>query len=240
MITPRYEYDKIPRETVDGTRHYCLPDGSKVASVTSILEATKSQESRDALAAWRRNVGDRRAQEITTAAANRGTRMHSYLEHYIKTDDIKEFPSNPFAQPSWFMSAEIILNGLGQVGEFWGCEVPVYHSGLYAGTTDCIGTWHGEPAIIDFKQSNKVKQRAWIDDYFIQLTAYGQAHDHMHGTNISTGVILMCVQPTMLSDGTWSTPQYLEFVIQGDEYRSWADQWISRVDQYYHRDKYKT
>jgi hypothetical protein len=41
--------------------------------------------------------------------------------------------------PSWFMAAEVILKGLSNVDEFWGSEVPVYYSGLYAGTTDCVG-----------------------------------------------------------------------------------------------------
>jgi hypothetical protein len=36
------------------------------------------------------------------------------------------------------MAAEIILKGLSQVDEFWGVEVPVYYSGLYAGTTDWL------------------------------------------------------------------------------------------------------
>ena len=32
-------------------------------------------------------------------------------------------------------------------------------------------------AIIDFKQTNKPKKREWIEDYCLQLAAYGMAHD---------------------------------------------------------------
>jgi genome maintenance exonuclease 1 len=131
------------------------------------------------------------------------------------------------------MAAEIILKGLVQVDEFWGSEVPVYYSGLYAGTTDCIGQWKGKPAIIDFKQSNKVKKREWIGDYFIQLAAYAQAHNDTHGTTIDTGAILMAVQPKLLEDQTYSTPEYLEFVIEGDEFAYWTDEWNKRVELYY-------
>jgi hypothetical protein len=233
MITPRYNYTLLDRTTIDGKRHYCLPDGSKVPSVTTILDRTKPAEAREALARWRKSVGEQRAQEITTEAANRGTRMHTYLEHYVLNSDMKPLPSNPFAHPSWFMAAEVILQGLPNADEFWGTEVPVYYSGLYAGTTDLVGTWKGRPAIMDFKQSNKVKKREYITDYFLQLAAYAAAHNEMHGTNIDTGVILMAVQPQLLADGSYDKPQYLEFVVEGDEFAYWADEWMKRVELYY-------
>ena len=77
MITQRYNYAPLDRATIDNKRHYCLPDGSKVPSVTTILDRTKPEEKRQALANWRKRVGDQQAQQITTEAANRGTRMHS-------------------------------------------------------------------------------------------------------------------------------------------------------------------
>lgn len=233
MITTRYNYTPLDRTTIDGKRHYCLPDGSKVPSVTTILDRTKPAEDREALARWRKSVGEKKAQEITTEAASRGTRMHTYLEHYVLTSDMKPLPSNPFAQPSWFMAAEVILQGLPHADEFWGTEVPVYYSGLYAGTTDLVGTWQGQPAIMDFKQSNKIKKREYIGDYFLQLAAYAAAHNETHGTTINTGVILMAVQPKLLEDGSLDQPQYLEFVIEGDEFAHWNDQWMKRVELYY-------
>lgn len=233
MITQRYNYVPLSRETLEGKRHYCLPDGKKVPSVTTILDKTKPQKDRDALANWKKAVGEKKAQEITTEAANRGTRMHSYLETYVMMDTLKSLPSNPFAHPSWFMAAQIILQGLVHADEFWGTEVPVYYSGLYAGTTDLVGLWKGKPAIIDFKQSNKVKKREYITDYFLQLAAYALAHDEMTGTNIEQGVILMAVQPKMLEDQSYSIPQYLEFVVEGEEFAFWKNEWIKRVELYY-------
>jgi genome maintenance exonuclease 1 len=233
MIKSPYNYTPMSRTTIDGKRHYALPDGSAVPSVTTILDRTKSEESKQALENWRKAIGHERAQAITTEAANRGTRMHSYLEAYIMTDDMKPLPTNPYAHPSWFMAAEVILNGLQKVDEFWGSEVPVYYSGLYAGTTDCVGVHQGASAIIDFKQSNKVKKREHIGDYFIQLAAYAAAHNDTHGTAINKGVIMMAVQPKLQPDQTYSTPQYLEFVIEGDEFTHWHNEWMKRVEQYY-------
>ena len=233
MITPRYDYTPLDRTTIDGKRHYCLPDGSKVPSVTTILDRTKPQEKRQALENWKKAVGEKRAQEITTEAANRGTRMHAYLETYIMSGDMKPLPSNPFAHPSWFMAAEVILRGLQHVDEFWGVEVPLYYSGLYAGTTDLMGVWKGRPAIMDFKQTNRPKKREWIEDYFLQLAAYAAAHNDMHGTNIQDGVILMACQPKLLPDGTYSTPEYLEFEVNATEFAHWSDEWMKRVELYY-------
>lgn len=233
MIVSRYNYQSLDRTTMEGKRHYCLPSGERVPSVTTILDRTKPQEARQALQEWKNRVGEKRAQEITTEAANRGTRMHTYLERYIKTDDIGDFPSNPFAQPSWFMAAEVILRGLGNADEFWGCEVPLYYPGLYAGTTDCVGTWKGEPAILDFKQTNRPKKQEWIDDYFLQLAAYAAAHNEVHGTDIRTGVILMCVKPPEIAPGEWGDPQYQEFVLEPRNFDHWHQRWIERVEQYY-------
>lgn len=233
MITQRYNYAPLSRTTIEGKRHYCLPDGSKVPSVTTILDKTKPAEAREALATWKRRVGEQRAQEITTEAASRGTRMHAYLEHYVLQEDMKPLPGNPYAHPSWFMAAEVILKGLCHVDEFWGVEVPVYYSGLYAGTTDCIGMWKGRPAIMDFKQTNRPKKREWIGDYFLQLAAYAAAHNEMHGTDIRDGVILMACQPKLLEDGTYSTPEYLEFEVKSDEFAYWSNEWMKRVELYY-------
>ena len=229
MIIPKFDYIPLARETLEGKRHYALPDGTRVPSVTTILEKTKPAEAKQALQEWRNRVGHERAQQITTEAANRGTRMHTYLERYVKQDDIGDFPTNPFAQPSWFMAAKVIMEGLCHADEYWGSEVPLYYSGLYAGTTDLVGVWKGAPAIMDFKQSNKVKKREWIDDYFIQLAAYASAHNDTHGTDIKTGVILMCVKPATESDD----PVYQEFVLEPKDFDYWQDQWMRRVELYY-------
>jgi genome maintenance exonuclease 1 len=229
MIIQKYNYAPLSRESVEGKRHYALPDGSRVPSVTTILDRTKPEEAKQKLREWKDRVGHERAQQITTEAANRGTRMHTYLERYIKHDDLGEFPTNPFAQPSWFMAAQVILEGLENVDEYWGCEVPLYYSGLYAGTTDCVGVWKGQPAILDFKQTNKPKKREWIDDYFLQLAAYAAAHNDTHGTQIDTGVILMCARP----ENDTATPEYQEFVLEAKDFQYWSDQWMKRVAKYY-------
>lgn len=224
MIVKKYNYIPISRESINGKRHYCLPDGSKTPSVTTILDATKPLEAKQALQNWRKSVGEARAQEITTEAASRGTRMHKWLENYVINEALGSPGTNPFSKQSHSMADIIINNGLkNNVDEYWGVEVPVYYSGLYAGTTDCIAVWNGNPAIIDFKQTNKPKKREYIQDYFLQLASYSLAHNHMFNTEIKTGVILMCS----------ANNEYQEFVISGDEFEMYTHKWLERVENYY-------
>lgn len=234
MYHEKFQYLPLSRQTVDGSRRYATPDGLKLPSVTTILDATKTEESKQALEQWRKRVGIQKAQAITTEAANRGTRLHSYLENYVKHGTIGERTSNPYSWPSHAMAAVIADKGLIKVNEFWGTEVPLYYPKVYAGTTDCCGIHDGDEAIIDFKQSNKEKKREWIDDYFLQLCAYSEAHNALHGTKIQKGVIMMAVKPDLDKDGLMTgQPKYLEFILDGTEYEKYRVKWWKRVEEYY-------
>ena len=233
MFNERFNYQALPRQTVNGSRMYSTPSGN-LPSVTTILSKTESEEKRQGLAKWRATVGVKKAQEITTEAANRGTRMHSYLEDYIKTGELKQRGSNPFSWPSHAMAQSVIKQGLCNVNEFWGVEVPLYYPEVYAGTTDGAGLHLNSESILDYKQTNRPKKREWIDDYFIQLAAYAEAHNALHGTTISKGVILMCVKPTVDAAGNFTTqPQYQEFVVEGAEFEKYRVKWWEKVEQYY-------
>lgn len=229
MLVEKYNYEKISKNSVDGQRLYSLPDGSAVPSVTTILDRTKPQEKREALANWKKRVGETKAQEIVTEAAGRGTRMHKYLEDYVRNNRVLSDPgTNPYSQQAHSMAKEIINNGLVNAQEIWGIEVPLYVEGLYAGTTDACGIYKNQPSIIDYKQTNKPKKTEWIEDYFLQLCAYGLAHNETHGTDIKQGVILMAVAPT-----TDQKPQFQTWIIQGSDWEHWTNRWLTRVEQYY-------
>lgn len=234
MLKEKYHYQQLDRISENGTRFYVTSNGQKLPSVTSILDRTKPEASRVALAEWRKRVGAERAQQITTEAANRGTRMHTFLEHYVRTGEMRERPSNPFAWPSHAMAQVVVQQGLQNVDEFWGVEIPLYFPGIYAGTTDGCGIHQGQPSILDYKQSNKPKRSEWIEDYRLQLAAYAEAHNEVYGTQICRGVILMCVRPEIDDQGNIVTePQYQEFIVEGAEFERARSAWWHRVEQYY-------
>ena len=223
MITERYDYGSLKRKSVDGRRMYSTPDGLAVPSVTTILDKTKPEQAKKALREWKKRVGETKAAEITKEAAGRGTRMHAWLEQYVKEDRIDEPGSNPYSQQSHKMANIIVEQGLDKMEECWGTEVPLYFPQVYAGTTDCLGVYNGKPAIIDFKQTNKPKKTEWIGDYFMQLCAYAAAHNEVHGTDIQQGVILMCSKDY----------QFQTWVIEGEDFAEYSRQWWSRVGEYY-------
>lgn len=222
-IPNKYTYEPFKRIDTPEGRRYVTPDGEKLPSVTTILSSTTPEEKKKALQEWRNRVGHKQAQAITTEAAGRGTRMHKWIEDFIKTGQIGVPGSNPYSQQSHKMAQSIIYEGLSKCNEFWGTEVSLYFPKIYAGTTDLVGVHDGEPAIMDHKQSNKLKKKEWIDDYFIQLAAYAAAHNEVHGTNIRKGVIFMCTADNI----------YQEFIISGAEFDMWTDRWFERVEQFY-------
>jgi len=222
MITQKFNYTPLDRTTVNGVRYY-LAGGERLPSVTTILDATKSEESRQALQNWRNRVGAQKAQEITTEAAGRGTRMHKWLENYIKTGSTGDPGSNPYSIQSHQMAHNIIQQGLSRCDEFWGTEVGLHFPKIYAGTTDLVGVHEGAEAIMDHKQTNKPKKREWIDDYFVQLLMYATAHNEVHGTSIRKGVIFMCS----------AANEYQEFILEGAEWAEYEKRMWARLEQYY-------
>jgi genome maintenance exonuclease 1 len=132
------------------------------------------------------------------------------------------------------MAKQIIEEAFPSVNEVWGCEVPLYYPGLYAGTTDGAGLHLGEESILDYKQTNKPKKQEWITDYYLQLVAYALAHNEVHGTRIRKGVVLMCVRPEVDQQGNLiSEPQYQEFRLEDKDFDHWEQQWWKRLELYY-------
>jgi len=154
-------------------------------------------------------------------AAARGTSMHTYLEAYIKGTGHMDLTKLGLQANT--MAQRVIEAGLGDLGEVWGTEVTLYYPDLYAGATDVVGIFDGQPAIIDFKQSNKPKRREWIEDYFEQLGAYCMAHNYVYGTKIQSGIILMCTKDFM----------FQKFEVSGREFVRYQHAFLKKVDQYH-------
>jgi genome maintenance exonuclease 1 len=227
MITynPQYNYTPLNRIDSDNGRKYNTPTGN-LPSVTTILSATKSQESKQKLQQWRNRVGDAEATKITNEAANVGTIMHGILEHWVlgKEHD----PGNNVIHRQAKMMAEKVKENISPyISEIWGSEVNLYYPDLYAGTADLVGMWKGKPAILDFKQTNKPKKIEYVTDYYLQLTAYALAHNELYGTNIKEGHILMCSRDL----------DYQQFDLLPDDFSYWEDQFLSKLEEYYNLTK---
>ena len=221
-IVDKYKYPSSTRAKIEGLRHYSI-DGSeqKLPSVTTVLGQTQPKEKQESLERWRQRVGLREAQRVTRDAAIRGTAMHKYLEDLIKGERCLDLTE--IGQQAQTMAEIIVERGLNNVDEVYGIEAVLYYPDLYAGSVDLVGRHNDQVSIIDFKQTNKPKQREWIDDYMLQMAAYGMAHDIIYGTEINKGVIMMCSKDLY----------YQEFVIEGEEFREAKHKFLGRLDEFY-------
>jgi hypothetical protein len=215
-----YDYPRSMRTLIGGKRHYDIRE-EKLPSVTTILSACQSDEKRKSLANWRAKMGADLADKVRDVAAMRGTAMHRYLEAHIDGTGHKDLTA--LGEQAEGMAKQIIESGLKDLEEVWGQEVTLYYPGLYAGATDVVGVFEGQPAIIDFKQSNKPKRREWIEDYFEQLGAYCMAHNYVYGTKIQSGIILMCTKDFL----------FQKFEVSGREFVRYQHAFLKKVDQYH-------
>ena len=217
----RFQYKNCQQmnDPVTRKRVYATPDGERLPSVTTILSATKDMT---ALNEWRDRIGWDKAAQITKEAAGIGTSMHGNLERFLAGLE-RQPGNNPVHVQANKMADIIIQNGLSKVNEVWAMEQSLYFPGLYSGTTDLVGVFEGEPAVMDHKQTNKPKKEEWIDDYKMQLIAYILAHNEVYGTDIKRGVVFMCSRDL----------QYQQFELKPQEFNEYQDKWLAKVEEYY-------
>lgn len=216
--------DPITRKRV-----YQTPDGEKLPSVTTILSSTKDMTK---LNEWKNRIGTEKANQITREAANVGTSVHSNIERFI-VGLPRQPGNNPVHVKANVMADLIIEHGLSDVNEVWAIEQSLYFPGLYSGTTDLVGIYKGNPAVMDYKQSNKPKKQEWIEDYYLQLTAYILAHNEVYGTDICEGHIFMSVRgdDPMKIGGE----QYQQFDLWPKDFKKYQNLWLDKVEEYYNK-----
>lgn len=219
-ITSPIIYQRLQRKDSPAGRKYITPNGGEaLPSVTEILSKTGDKT---ALIEWRKRVGDAEANRISKESTGLGTLVHKHVENYILGEE-RPGGTNEVRVLAKKLSDNIIEKGLVDVSEIWAMEQPLYYPGLYAGTADLIGVFKGNPAIMDHKTSKEVKKEQWVQDYYMQLAAYGLAHNELYGTDIKSGAIFM----------TARNGDYKTFVIDGLKWQEACDNWSRRVDAYY-------
>ena len=219
----KFSYPKSMKSLINGSRHYAV-NQEKLPSVTSILQATQSEEKKASLANWRARVGAVEANRIKNEASSRGTSMNSFLEKYLLGQLNLELLE--IENKSKKMADEIIEQGIkNKLSEIWGTEATLYYPNKYAGTCDAVGVYEGQETIIDFKQSNKPKKEEYVDEYYHQLAAYSLAHNVVYNSNITQGIVLLCTVDNLFQD----------FRIQGEKLEEYQNKFLKKVEQYYHQ-----
>lgn len=164
---------KPARVTINGRRHYNTPfNTGPAASVTTIISETASEANKKKLEMWSKaNPG------VKEAAAERGTAIHSCMEHYLKREEYQV----PEEYQDFWDGMPQVLDLFSEV--LW-AETPILTRHQFALSQDGIGRvwgrddeerpWVGSPDIIgvagnkltlaDLKTSVKPYSRWWPKD----------------------------------------------------------------------------
>ena len=220
-LNTKFNYPKSIRAYYNGQRLYDV-NSEKLPSVTTILNATKSERDKAKLEEWRKRVGAKAADQISKEALSRGSSMHDFLEKFILNQlNLDLLGDNSLEKQ---MADQIIENGLrNDLSEVYGVEATQYYPGKYAGSADLLGVYMGKETILDFKTGNKPRRDEWNDEYYLQLGAYSLAHDKVYGTNINQGVILLCTKDLM----------FQRFIVDSERLKDCQKRFLEKVEQYY-------
>lgn len=188
--------ETIKRVEINGRRFYQVKRGKEILgvfpSVTTVLGGTSDKSGLDA---WRQRVGEEEADRISTLSMNRGTVMHRLIELYkqlngskeerlgelrkllYKDREIKKFDVE-FIEEGWKFFIKFWNNHdqfFDKIEEVLAAEKFLWSikGGGYAGTVDNVSRLVNQRVlIIDYKNSRKPKKDDWIQDYYLQASAY--------------------------------------------------------------------
>ena len=178
---------KTKGKRIDGFRFYNI-DGKNYPSITTVLGIRKTEQ----LNGWREKIGENVANWEMGRAARRGKSFHTLVEQYIKG----ETPSIRDVLPLGLF--KLLKPYIDQIDNIHLLEAIMYSKKLtVAGQVDCVAEYNGKLSVIDFKTANKERQESWIDNYFLQTTAYAHMYEETFGTPIEQIVILIASE-----DGT--------------------------------------
>jgi len=203
----------------NGIRFYEI-DGKSYPSITSILSIRKSE----GLKKWRENIGEAVANFEMRRAAGRGKATHTLVENYLKG----ETPSESGVLPLGLF--RLMKPYLDNIDNIHLIEAIMYSKELtLAGQTDCIAEYRDKLSVIDFKTANKEKIEDWVDNYFLQCTAYAKMYEEIYGKKIEQIVVLIAGE-----DGSMQ-----EWIKNPDDYYPQLQESIKKFYKYYEENSKK-
>ena len=198
-------YDDLETNTSAAGRLYETPEGVKYPSITTVLSIL----SQAGIQAWRKRVGEEEANRISHRASTRGTAVHAIVEDYL--NNVENYKDKYALN---IIDNFLPLKGLldTRIGKIYAQEVALFshHLGV-AGRVDCVAEFDGKISIIDFKTSQKIKPRKYVENYFMQEAAYAVMFEERTGTPITQLVTLIAVdneQPQVFVEhrDDWTKP----------------------------------
>ena len=188
---PINELPPLKAKNVNGKRFYeHLETKEAYPSITSVL----SIRDKKGLHEWRQKVGEEVANHVMIQAANRGTAVHNMVEDYLNNIDLEQVDKykKQFLPRMMF---NVLKPELSKINNIRLQEAQMFSSDYtVAGRVDCIAEYDGVLSIVDFKTSTKEKNEDWIENYFIQGSAYAEMYKEHFGEEITQVVILIVTE----------------------------------------------
>ena len=197
---------------IEGYRFYDI-DGQNYPSVTSILGIRK----KEGLQKWRDSIGEDVANWEMNRAARRGKSFHKLVEQYLNN----ETPSIRDVLPlGLFRLAKPYIDQINNIRLLE--KIMVSPKLTIAGQVDCVAEYNGKLSVIDFKSANKERKEDWIENYFLQCTAYSSMYEETFGEKIEQIVVLLAAEDGTMTAYVKDPQDYIEELVLSIEtfYRS--------------------
>ena len=197
---------------IEGYRFYDI-DGQNYPSVTSVLGIRK----KEGLVKWRESIGEDVANWEMNRAARRGKSFHKLVEQYLNN----ETPSIRDVLPlGLFRLAKPYIDQINNIRLLE--KIMVSPKLTIAGQVDCVAEYNGKLSVIDFKSANKERKEDWIENYFLQCTAYSSMYEETFGEKIEQIVVLLAAEDGTMTAYVKDPQDYMEELVLSIEtfYRS--------------------
>ena len=188
---------------IEGYRFYDI-DGQNYPSVTSVLGIRK----KEGLQKWRDSVGNEVANWEMNRAARRGKSFHKLVEQYLNN----ETPSIRDVLPlGLFRLAKPYIDKIENIRLLE--QIMVSPKLTIAGQVDCVAEYNGKLSVIDFKTANKERIEDWIENYFLQCTAYSSMYEETFGEKIEQIVVLLAAEDGTMTAYVKDPQDYMEELV---------------------------
>lgn len=227
-----------------GNRFYVVTrDGKEVAKLPSVTTVIGCTADKSGLDEWRKRVGEAEADRISKLSMNRGTIMHRLIELYksqtggtpierlAQLEDLAKNDDevNQFSKDQ--MGAEWLEEGWKFFYKFYNNHAEFFtpvtnvlaaeeflwtsRLGGWAGTVDNISELQDNIVkVIDYKNSRKPKREEWIQDYYLQASAYWLAYWDRTGIKANGAEIWIANEKDEMPQRFVLTVKDLEFYLK--------------------------
>jgi hypothetical protein len=212
IVGPATPLVELESRTLDYGRFYKI-DNQWMPSITTVV----GHNTKASILAWEERVGYTTAEQIRRAAAWRGTKYHTIVEHYLKNELEKVEKSEGLPKYMFGFARKT----LDRISDIHILEAPLYSRRLgVAGRVDCIAHFDGELSIIDFKTTKQLKKEEHLEKFFVQEAAYAYMYYELTGVEVDKLVTL-----SVAEDGSTQVVQKYDKIPYIDTLIEWIKEY---------------